>query len=131
MLISKLQMSGVKMQHNELTQEGTQLVADAVREIATPAPRSWESIVASNGFLIYVLTRPPIASTRIPYLLNRSISAMVADMVILAICASCGLVAARDRRRRGRLVGAIIFVISTVLICDSVRLLLNSVGNPG
>ncbi len=113
------------MAHVELTPEGKQVIADSVREIATPVPRSWESTTAFICFVIYVVALPPVVSSKTPYLLRHSVPAMITDFVMLAICAGCGLSAARNPRRRGRLMGAIILAASMIAICDWVHLLLN------
>jgi hypothetical protein len=112
------------MEHVELTPEAKQAIADAVREIAFPVPRSWESIVASIVFVIFVFTRPPAVSNGIPYLLDRSYPEMIADFVMLAVCAVCGLSAARNQQFRGRLSSSVMFVISMILIGDWVYFLL-------
>lgn len=112
------------MVHFELTPEGKQVITDSVREIATPVLRSWESTAAFICFVIYILARP-LVSSRTPYLLDRTVLGMVADFVMLAICAGCGLSAARNPRRRGRLMGAIILAASIIAICDWGHLLLN------
>ena len=109
----------------ELTLEGTQVVGDSVREIATPKKSSWESTTALICFVFYLLTRPPVVSSRTPYLLGRSFPAFLADFIMLSICAGCGLSAARNRQRRGRLIGTIILAATLIAIYDWIHLLVN------
>ena len=108
----------------ELTSEGVLVIAGAIREIAMPISRSWESVVATVAFVIFVVSHPAVVSTRIPNLLGRSTPDLIAELVILSLCAGCGFSAARLRRRRGRIVGAVISIVSAILLFQWLVLLI-------
>lgn len=104
------------MESPELTEEAKHAIAGAIRQIASPEPRSWESIAAVVCLLASGSMQSPVVSSRLPYLLRQSRVELIVCLTLLAFSAGLGWSAARNQQRRGRIVGAIVLVLSMILI---------------
>ena len=103
--------------------------AGAVRRVAEhrgplASGVSWEAIAAGIVMVIFFVTRPAMESSSTPFLLRRTAFEHIADFVLLAAAAGLGLSSLRWRNKHGRLAGAIVLIVASLLLVDWLHLLL-------
>jgi hypothetical protein len=104
------------MESPQLTEEAKHAIAGAIRQIASPEPRSWESIAAIICLVGSWSMQQPVMTSRLPYLLRQSRTELILSLTLLAFSAGFGWSAARNQQRQGRILGAVVFMLSMMMI---------------
>lgn len=78
----------------------------------------------------YFIARGPGVDNGIPFLVDESPQQYSLEIVLLAFAAGFGLSAMRQRRRHGRLGGAVVFLLSVVCLLGWLDFLLNWQSRP-
>ena len=125
----EIQLSHRDVQAREILAAWRPESAGAVRRVAEnrgplASGVSWEAIAAGIVMVIFFVTRPAMESSSTRFLLRRTAFEHIADFVLLAAAAGLGLSSLRRRNKHGRLAGAIVLIVASLLLVDWLHLLL-------
>jgi len=100
----------------ELTPEGSRAIQDIVAEHAAADTTSWESIAAAICVVLQFFFMPPAIASRVPSAVLFPIELSAINIALGTFAAGFGFAALRQAGRKGRIVGAISFVIGMSVV---------------
>ena len=99
-----------------LTPEASELIQRAVADIASPRPISWESLVAAVCLLLLIIHSHTAIAGSEPAILRYSMPYHIVHITLCALVVGFGFSALRQRRKNGRIIGGLSFLIGVISV---------------